>query len=504
MVKTWKGNLLSLKLHSFAKANNKYVEYSSSEFIQKIKIAADHVENYLDESVHGKGRVISQPKAEDLAADLRIEQWIREGGMDDQDINDFLPTYLENSMHMHHPQYIGHQVAVPHLASGIADFIHGAINNPMAIYEMGPSSSVIEQSIINWMLEKVGWFKGNHLTDFRDIEGNGGGIMTHGGSLANLTALLAARAHISPDSWDQGTDSDLVVIGSEVAHYSILRSISIMGLGKKALVAVETDKNEVLDVSKLRNVISECRNKGKRIMAIIANACATSTGLYDPIDEIGSLCNEENIWYHVDGAHGASALLHDKISHLMNGTKKANSLIWDTHKMLRTTTLSAAVLFRKSEEMNATFQQKGSYLFHEKEEPGFDLMPYTVECTKGPIATKLFWVLGAMGEKGLGDYVYGRYALTRDIYNLLNQEEDFYCPYVPEANIICFLYKGGQEGNEFQLALRNLIIKRGNFYITSTEVSRVRYLRLTVINPHTDLNHIRGLIEEIRTCAKLL
>ncbi len=480
------------------------MEYSPSEFLQKIKKAADHIGAYLDQSTKGEGPVIKQKSAEDLAASLQVEEWIRKGGIDDQHIDDFLPTFLENSMHMHHPHYIGHQVAVPHLASGIADFIHGAINNPMAIYEMGPSSSVIEQSIINWMLEKIGWFKGDRLTDFRDIPGNGGGIMTHGGSLANLTALLAARAHIAPDAWDHGNDRDLAIIGSEVAHYSILRSISIMGLGKSALIPVQTDDNEVLDVNQLARTIEDCKNQGKKIMAVVANACATSTGLYDPIDEIGSICNAENIWYHVDGAHGASALLHGDITHHMKGAEKANSLIWDTHKMLRTTTLSAAVLFRKSEEMNATFQQKGSYLFHDKEEPGFDLMPYTVECTKGPIATKLFWVLGAMGEKGLGDYVAGRYYLTEDIYHLLSQQEDFHCPYIPEANIICFLYTGGKAGNEFQLALRNLIVKRGNFYITSTEVNQVRYLRLTVINPHTAIDHIKNLIEEIRTCANQL
>ena len=399
---------------------------------------------------------------------------------------------------MHHPRYIGHQVSSNHFASGIADFIQGVINNPMAIYEMGPASSVIEQTIINWMLEKAGWFKGESIIDFRDIQPNGGGILTHGGSLANLTAMLAARAAIAPKAWETGTPNDLVVIGSEVAHYSVGRAISIIGLGKQALIPVKTDGNEVLDPDDLHRALRLAENQGKRVMAVIANACATSTGLYDPIDEIGAFCQEHRLWYHIDGAHGASALLHDDTKRYLKGIEKADSMIWDTHKMLRTTTLCAAVLFKDARSLHRTFQQKGSYLFHEKEQLGFDLMPYAVECTKAAIGTKLFWVLAADGEQGVADYIKHQYYITRKMYDFINEEADFKCPYVPEANILCFRYSAGKSSNEYQLAIRNEIVKKGKFYITSTEVSGVRYLRLTVINELTSLVDITALLEEIR------
>ena len=105
---------------------------------------------------------------------------------------------------MHHPHYIGHQVAVPHRMSGMADMVNGLLNNPMAIYEMGPAGLVIERTMVNWLLQKVGWFRGNGLGDFRYLENNGGGILTHGGSLANLTALSAARSAIAPEAWEEG------------------------------------------------------------------------------------------------------------------------------------------------------------------------------------------------------------------------------------------------------------------------------------------------------------
>ncbi len=461
------------------------------------------IEIYLQDSMEGNGKVLHQELASKLSAELNLNKWIREGGIDVHSVSDFLKTYLDNSQRMHHPHYIGHQVSSNHLASAVADFISGAVNNPMAIYEMGPSGAVIEQTIINWMLEKAGWFAGDNIEDFSHHSGNGSGVLTHGGSMANLTALLAARARISPEAWDEGNPGDLVVMGSEVAHYSIARAISIIGMGSRNLVTVPTTSMEVLKPEHLEERYKYAVENGKRVMAVVANACATSTGLYDPIDEIGEFCNEHDLWFHVDGAHGASALVSEKENHFMKGLHRADSMIWDTHKMLRTTTLCAAVLFKDGKSLANTFQQKGSYLFHDKEKPGFDLMPYTIECTKAGIGTKLFWVLAAEGEKGLADYIDHQYTITRKFYDLISAHDDFECPYYPEANIICFRYKSGEDSNAYQLNIRNELVKRANYYITSTEVNGVRYLRMTVINELTKVHHIEGLLAEIVEIANL-
>jgi len=472
-----------------------------TELVQIIEKILPQLRRYLEQSMEGSGKVLQQQMAGTLSKELKLSQWITKGGINSDNVNDFLQVYLRNSQHMHHPHYIGHQVSSSHLASAIADFIHGAINNPMAIYEMGPSASVIEQTLINWMLQKAGWFKGTTIDDFSDLPGNGGGVLTHGGSMANLTALLSARAKIAPNAWEEGNPENMVVIGSEVAHYSIARSISIMGLGKRNMVSVPTDQREVLLPEHLEPVYKKAIEAGKQVMAVIANACATSTGLYDPIDEIGQFCNENGLWYHVDGAHGASALLSEKYKPLLRGLQRADSMIWDTHKMLRTSTLCAAVLFKDVKNLTQTFQQKGSYLFHDKEKPGFDLMPYTIECTKSGIGTKLFWVLAAEGEKGMADYINRQYDITKTFYKIISADPDFMCPYYPEANILCFRYKSGPDTNDFQLQLRNELVKQGDFYITSTEVSGIRYLRMTVINALTDTEHIKKLLDRLRTIA---
>ena len=470
---------------------------NTTDFKEIAGIVTDKLGHYLDESQKGTLKTLVQKPAEALAKDMQLEKWVKQGGLNAKSVEIFLDTYLKNTQHLHHPHYIGHQVAVTHVASGIADFIHGTINNPMAIYEMGPAAATIEKFLVNWMLEKIGWFNGSHLGDFSKIESNGGGVLTHGGSLANLTALCAARAKIAPESWTKGTPQDLVILASEEAHYSIARTISIIGLGKEAIIPVAVDNLKVMKHEALLPAYQKMMTQGKRVMAVVANACTTATGLHDPLEEIGVFCQAHNLWFHVDGAHGASALLSNKEKHLLKGIELADSIIWDAHKMMRTSSLCAAVLFKDFRTMEAAFQQKGSYLFHEKEEVGFDLLPYAVECTKAALGTKLFWVLAAEGEKGLETYINNTYKNTRSFYNLINTHQDFECPYLPESNILCFRYTKFGLDNEFQLALRNTIVERGNFYITSTEFNDVRYLRITVMNDLTREEHIMGLIDEI-------
>jgi len=217
----------------------------------------------------------------------------------------------------------------------------------------------------------------------------------------------------------------LVVLGSEVAHYSVARAISIMGMGKKSMLPVAVNDWEVLKPEALLPVYKRAKEEGKRVMAVVANACATATGLYDPIDEIGHFCEENNLWYHVDGAHGASALVSPTEKHFLNGVKRANSLVWDTHKMMQTSTLCAAVLFRDYQTLGTTFQQKGSYLFHEKEEVGRDTISYSLECTKAAIGTKLFWVLAAIGEKGMAQFIDTLYQKTRQFQQIINEHAQY-------------------------------------------------------------------------------
>ena len=190
--------------------------------------------------------------------------------------------------------------------------------------------------------------------------------------------------------------------------------------------------------------------------ALVAPACATSTGLFDDLRSIGGFCNEHGIWLHVDAAHGASALLSERHRDLLDGIELGDSVIWDAHKLLRTSGLCAGVLVRRGEELPAAFRQSGDYLFNDNESVGFDLLDRALETTKTTMGLKLFLSLAWAGERGLGDYVASRFDAARRFHDLLERELDVICPYAPESNILCFRIGDGD-----QLALRDRALAEG-------------------------------------------
>ena len=459
------------------------------------------IEHYISESKNGNTQVLKQQSPEKIAEKLEVETHFKKGFNSVTSIKDFISKYLENTNHLRNPRYMGHQVAVPQDLSGIPDWIHGTVNNPSSLYEMGPAWATLEAFMINWMLSKLGWFKGNHLQDFTLHKNSGSGILTHGGSIANLTALSAARAAIAPEAWTEGSPKDLVVMGPSTAHYSIARAISIMGMGKNAFIPVPVDENEVLITSALESVYQEQLKKGKRVMAVVANACATSTGLFDNLDEVANFCEKHSLWYHVDGAHGAVALLSEKDKERVRGIERADSLIWDAHKMMRVSALCTAVLYKNYTSQVNTFQQKGSYVFHEGDVIGMDSMPFTVECTKSALGFKLYWSFALEGEKAISDFISNSFQQAKELYNYLSERSDFHCPYKPESNILCFQYQPEILTDEQQLDLRYQLIETGDFYITSCEVQGKRYLRTVLMNPLTQKKDFIALAEKIKTIA---
>lgn len=468
----------------------------------------DQFQSFADDAVaalrrHVEGSRSARDRATGFApmgevlARLEVDRWLAEGGMDRAGFRRFLDGYLDHAVRLHHPRYIAHQVSTPDLLSGIDGLVNGVVGNPMAIFEMGPSGAALEWAIVNWMLRKVGWPEQR----VGALGGCAGGVLTHGGSLANLTALLAARARVAPDAWEGGAPDDLVVLVAPNAHYSVARSVAILGLGARAVRHLPADRFGVVDAKRLPEAVAAVRAEGKRVMAVVANACGTATGLHDPLRPIGAFCRAEGLWLHADACHGASALLSKRYRPLLDGLALADSIVWDAHKMLQVHPICAAVLLRDGEDFARAFHQDASYLALGAGDERYDSLPRAVECTKSALGLRLFLNLAVRGEAALARHVESRYDLARRCHALIEARPGFSCPFVLETNIVCFRY--GTD-DALQAAIRDQLMVEGRFHITAAVLGGARYLRLTVSNPLTDEATIMALLDAIEATARAL
>ena len=412
------------------------------------------------------------------------------------DFKQIVQRVLPLSNNLLNPKYLGHQVSSPLPMAALSDLVGTFINNASAIYEMGPVNIAMEKRIVQWMCQLMGYDESSD------------GILTSGGTLGNLTALLAARqAKTNYDVWSEGVDSEkpLTVLISQQAHYSVRRAVSVMGLGESAVTLVPVDDTYHLNLAALEKMYDEAVAQGRTVFAVVANGCSTATGSYDDLNGIADFAKAKNIWFHVDGAHGASALLSNKYKKLLEGAHRVDSIVWDAHKMLLMPALITAVLFKEGSHSYESFSQKASYLFEkEAREEWYNYAHRTMECTKTMMGIRLYTCLMVYGTRFFGEYIDTMYDLTKEFARFINNSPDFQCAVEPESNIICFRYmkEGTDDLNALQIVIRKRILESKKFYIVQTELNKKQYLRCTIIHPLTTMNDLTALLENIRQCVQ--
>lgn len=407
---------------------------------------------------------------------------------------EFFTDIIEHSIHLHNPKYMGHQVSAPIPITSLAAMLSALLNNGMAVYEMGPAVSALEK-----------WIAGR-FSEFFGYDENSDGIITSGGTLATLTALLAARKKIALDDvWINGHSEKLAVMVSSQAHYSVDRAARIMGFGDNGVIKIPVDNNFRLRNDLLKEFYEKATVDGMNVIAIVGNACSTSTGTYDNLVEIGKFCREKSIWFHVDAAHGGAAIFSDKYNRLLQGIETADSLIIDFHKMLMNPALSTLLLFRNGKNSYLTFNQQAQYLWNkENEEEWFNYAKRTFECTKLMMSLKFYAVVQAYGFEIFNENVTYLYDLGKKFSELIKKRKSFELAVEPMSNIVCFRYTkalGQLSLNDLNSMIRQKILEKGDFYIVQTELNGNIYLRTTLMNPLTETKHLEELLDEIENLA---
>ncbi|HEY4198660.1 MAG TPA: aminotransferase class I/II-fold pyridoxal phosphate-dependent enzyme [Mucilaginibacter sp.] len=405
--------------------------------------------------------------------------------------NELFDNVIANSINLHSPGYLGHQVPPSLPLTALTSALMSFLNNGMAVYEMGMTGNAMEKVIISYLASKFG------------LGDKASGVVTSGGTLGNLTALLAARSSAT-DIWENGSagNQPLAVLVSEEAHYSIDRAARIMGIGKNGVIKIPVNEKFQMRTELLETYYRQATEEGKKVICVVGCSCSTSTGAFDNLQAIGDFALSHKLWFHIDGAHGAPVIFSNKYRYLLKGISKANSIVIDFHKMMMAPSLSTAVVFKDGNQAAHTFSQDAAYIYqNESDHEWFNSGKYTFECTKPATVLHTYAIIRQYGDKLYQENVDILFGLATDFATLVKDQDDFELACEPQSNIVCFRYRTLGQATSLNQAILKSLLMNGKFYIVSTMINREFFLRISIMNPFTRIDDLKLLLTDIRAFA---
>ena len=412
------------------------------------------------------------------------------------DQEDLFRQLLSRIIHIHHPNYMGHQISPSLPLTGLTGLMSALLNNGMGIYEMGAAPTAMERVVTDYLCTAIGYSSSSR------------GILTSGGTLANLTALLSARQQFfKKNQLDDSSGIQMAVMVSEEAHYCIDRAVKIMGLGELGILKVPTDDHYRIRTDLLETYYQKAKTAGIEVFALVGCAPSTATGIYDDLDGMSAFASSYNIWFHIDAAHGGAAIFSTKYKGLMNGAQHADSITIDGHKMMMLPGITTALLFKDGQNSHETFRQKADYLLEDSEEEDwYNLAKRTFECTKHMMSLHWYATIKLHGSDLFDDFVTKLYDLSQSFSVMIEEDPDFQLAVQPMSNIVCFRYTGTsvekQSIDDLNSSIRQQVLEDGRFYIVQTKLEGIRYLRTTIMNPFSTTENFRALLDLIKEMSR--
>ncbi|MED4690443.1 aspartate aminotransferase family protein [Peribacillus frigoritolerans] len=409
-------------------------------------------------------------------------------GTPTEDILLQLQEILRNSMNPLTPNYIGHMDSMPTLISCLGEFVTTAINNNMLSLEMSPVFSQMEVQVLQKIANMFGF------------DEKGGGVMTSGGSLANLQALAVARNHKLQvkEAGLTGLIGQPVILVSEASHTSLHKAAMLLGLGTSSVIAVKSNHNSQMDISDLEEKIIKLLEDGKKPFAVVATAGTTVTGSIDPILSIAETARKYGLWLHVDAAYGGALVFSEKYRQLLSGIERADSITFNPQKWMYVAKTCAMVLFKNRELLEMDFRISAPYM----NDTNFtNLGEVSVQGTRHADILKLYLSLQHIGLKGYDQLLKESYLLVEEFVVQVKKRSYIELASEPDTNLCCFRgrpkYVDSKKWDQWNLELQQYLLNEERVFFSLPTYKGDRWLRAVLLNPYTPISTIQKIFSKI-------
>ena len=450
------------------------------EYLTTIANRPVRAENYAGKTV------------ESLAAELSTE------GISLSQLLDECRAILDLSRHNGHPRFFGY-VASPSTPIGAyGDLIASALNANITCWRSGPAGTEVERMVVRWL--------GSLINYDRDAKG----LLTSGGSMANMIALLVANRRKSGVAvarsglWNSG--SPMTVYASSEVHMSITKAADILGFGRDYVREIKCDDRQRMQVDLLRESIEADRREDLRPFCVVGSAGTTNTGVVDPLSNIAALAKEFDLWFHVDGAYGAPGILDERKKHLFAGLELADSVSLDPHKWLYVPVDAGCLLFRDDAAARATFStDEADYIKTHGyvDEEAFAFWDYGVELSRRFRAFKVWLTLQYYGSRRIAEAISEDISLAEYLGEVVSNADDFELLAPVELSICCFRYISSETDlDKLNERIMERVQKGGRAYLSNATVNGHFALRACITNFRTTKSDIDETVAAIRDAAK--
>lgn len=412
--------------------------------------------------------------------------------------------YLKDAIYFHHPKYMAHLNCPIVYPAIMAEQILSSINSSLDTWDQSAGGTLIEQKLLDWTAQKIGY---SHQAD---------GIFTSGGTQSNLMAMLLARDNYCTNKGkhnirEQGLPpygKKFRIFTSELSHFSIQKSSALLGLGYNSVVSVPVDQHFRMDIDALKKEVKQTINQGLIPLAIIATTGTTDFGSIDPVHKIAQVCQQFDIWMHVDAAYGCGTLVSENNRHLLSGIESADSVTVDYHKSFFQP-VSCSAFFAKDKSKLSLITHHAEYLnpLSQKQEGTPNLVDKSLQTTRRFDSLKLWLTLRIMGAEKIGAIFDQVMQLASDCYRLYKNDKSLELLHKPELSTLVLRFipfhpATDEEINKANEHIRKAIFHSGEAVIASTQVKGKRYLKLTWLNPATQIEHIEEVVELIKALGQ--